>query len=124
MHYLEPPARRLSLDLETWLFGMRVAFKPAAAEGVTETYQLRIDGVPGYVVVREEVLEGIPGEAKDSAVTITTTTPILLALTTRQLSAARALAEEAVKLHGSRSAFLRFINMFELPAPDRANRRR
>jgi DNA-binding HxlR family transcriptional regulator len=118
MHYLEPPDRHVSFDLETWLFGMRVAFKAECAEGVSETYQFHIDGVSGHVAVREGAFEAVPGEAKEPAVTITTTTPVLLALTTRRLSPTRALSRRAVKLRGDRSAFLRFVRMFELPGPD------
>ena len=124
MHYLEPPDRHLSLDLETWLFGMRVAFKPVSGEGVSETYQFHIDGVAGHLVVRGGTFEAMLGDAKEPAVTITTTTPVLLALTTRQISPSRALAEHAVKLQGDRSAFFRFVSMFELPAPDTGAKRR
>jgi DNA-binding HxlR family transcriptional regulator len=118
MHYLEPPGRDLSLDLETWLFGMHVAFKPALAQRASESYQFHIDGVPGHVTVRGGTFEAGPGEAKKPAVTITTTTPVLLALTTRQISPSRALADHVVTLQGDRSAFFRFVSMFELPAPD------
>jgi DNA-binding HxlR family transcriptional regulator len=122
MHYLEPLDRRLSLDLETWLFGMRVAFKPTSAGGIDETYQFHIDGVPGHVVVQRGAFEAFPGEARSAAVTITTTTSVLLALTTRQLSPAQALSQRAVELHGDPTAFSRFVDMFELPPPDAVGR--
>lgn len=124
MHYLELPPKGLSLDPETWLFGMRVAFRSALAAGLAETYELHIDGVPVHVRIQDGGFEALPGAARDPAVTITTTTPVLLALTTRQLSMTRALATRAVELRGDRSAFARFIDMFELPAPDAARTRR
>lgn len=123
MHYLEPPDEHLSLDLESWLFGMRVAFKPERAKGVAETYELHIDGVAGHVRVQDGGFDVLPGAAKNPAVTITTTTSVLLALVTRQISLTRALSESAVKLQGHRAAFSRFIAMFEMPGPDKAGKR-
>jgi hypothetical protein len=96
---------------------MRLAFKPSAATGVSETYEFQIDGMSAHICVRDGEFTTGTGSAENPAVVVTVPTGVLLALVARRLSPAEALRRGAVKLRGSREAFARFIAMFEMPAP-------
>lgn len=117
VHYLGPPPRNLSLDAEAWLYGMRVAFNPAAARGLRETYEFRVEGRAMHVSVRNARFEARAGPARQPAVAVEAPTGILLALVTRRLTLARALKKGALGIRGSRAAFARFVTLFEMPAP-------
>jgi DNA-binding HxlR family transcriptional regulator len=118
LHYLEPLTKDATLHLEALLFGMHLIFKPASASGVDETYELHVDDRPVvHLRVRDNRLNTAFGEASEPAVVITTTSAALLGLSMRRLSPAKALSTRAVRLKGDRSAFLRFVSMFEMPVP-------
>ncbi len=118
LHYLGPPPKGVSLDAESWLYGMRVAFNPAAAARVRETYEFRIDGQTMHVRVRNARFEARLGAAQGPAVVVEAPTDVLLGVVSRRLTPARALKKGALRIRGSRAAFSRFIAMFAMPGPD------
>jgi DNA-binding HxlR family transcriptional regulator len=117
-HYLEAPTKDLTVGLETWLFGLRLAFKRELAEGVKEIYELHVDDHPPVqVCVRDGELSVSVDPLQEPDVVITSTTATLVALSMRLLSPTRAIRDQAVRMSGDRSAFRRFVSLFEMPAP-------
>jgi DNA-binding HxlR family transcriptional regulator len=119
VHYLGPPPRGLTLDAESWLYGMCVAFDRAKAGTTSERYQFVIDGVPAGVAVDRGAFSASPGTVADPAVRVTATTGALLALISGRTGLAEARAKGAVTVEGDENAFRRFLGMFAMPAPER-----
>lgn len=120
VHYLGPPPRGLTLDAESWLYGMRVAFDPAKAGDMSARYQFVIDGVPAGVAVDRGAFSASPGAIADPTLMVATTTTALLALVSGRLALADAIRSGAVAVTGDERAFARFLALFALPGPEGA----
>ena len=98
------------------LLGLRRRFRPEANPGLSESYQLRVDGQPFCVDVADGAAKVEPGVAPHPSMTLTTDARTLVALGRREASPDDALAAGSAQLEGDRAAFDRFIDAF-MPVP-------
>jgi DNA-binding HxlR family transcriptional regulator len=92
--------------------GIRHSFRADAFPGLTETYQLRIDGEPFSVTVANGEADVKPGIAPDAAMTVVTDARTFVALRRGETTADEELAASKLQLDGDRAAFDRFIGGF------------
>jgi DNA-binding HxlR family transcriptional regulator len=94
------------------LLGLALRFRPDAVPGLSESYQLRVDGQPFSVAVAGGGATVEPGIAADPAMTLTTDARTMVALGRRETTLDDAVAAGSAELEGKRSAFDRFTRAF------------
>jgi DNA-binding HxlR family transcriptional regulator len=94
------------------LLGLRRRFRPEANPGLSESYQLRVDGQPFGVDVANGAVRIEPGVASNPAMTLTTDARTLVALGRGETTPDAALAAGGAQLEGERAAFDRFMDAF------------
>jgi DNA-binding HxlR family transcriptional regulator len=94
------------------LLGLRRRFRPEANPGLSESYQLRVDGQPFGVDVANGAVRIESGVASNPAMTLTTDARTLVALGRGETTPDAALAAGSVQLEGERAAFDRFMDAF------------
>jgi putative sterol carrier protein len=97
---------------------MLSTFTPQRAEGLCESYELRIAGEALEVRVADGRFEARQGEARDPDLVVRVDVDGLLALLGPRLSAAEALASGSAEIDGDASVFGRCTDMLAWPARD------
>lgn len=93
---------------------LRGAFRPEDAAEVSRVYELRLNGKPLLISVREG-RASIVSEAGDSDLVLGTTPEILVALLRGQLRLDEAIASGRLDVSGSKAEARRFFKIFRLP---------
>jgi DNA-binding HxlR family transcriptional regulator len=94
------------------LLGLRRRFRPEANPGLSESYQLRVDGQAFGVDISNRAVMIESGVASNPAMTLTTDARTLVALGRGETTPDAALAAGSVQLEGDRAAFDRFTDAF------------
>jgi DNA-binding HxlR family transcriptional regulator len=98
------------------LLGLRAAFRPDRAEGLSATYELRVGEFVGHARVADGRLDVALGPA-ESADVVLETDFAFKRLLTGEVSADEAIEEGIVRVTGDRALFSRFADVFRLGAP-------
>jgi len=100
----------------TWTpLAMKATFRPAAARGVHETYEYRIDGEVFHARVDDGRLETANGPAQKANLVVETDGDTFLALASGELTPREALVSPAVRVHGDLETLERSHAIFGLP---------
>jgi putative sterol carrier protein len=91
---------------------MRATFRPELARGVTETYQMDIDGEVFNVTVADGTVETAQGWAADPAFTLTTDVRTFLAIAAGQANPLDVIVSGAAQVDGNIAAAIRCIEIF------------
>jgi DNA-binding HxlR family transcriptional regulator len=111
------PAQPPALSVAAAIVALETTFDPAAAHGVTETYELRLSGEVFALSVGDGRLEVDPGAATAPAAIIDTDTATLAAVLWHGRPTAEAIAEGALSVEGEPAAVERIAALFAAPAP-------
>jgi DNA-binding HxlR family transcriptional regulator len=111
---LGPPVFEEELYPEWGLNALPGLFDPAAAQGLTETYVLKVGDDVFTARVVDGHLRADVGAAADADVTVGTDMKTLWALTNGELTPSEALAAGQVASEGSEEAFERFFEVFHM----------
>lgn len=99
-----------------WLvLATRIAFRPEAAAGVRETYELRVDEEVFHLEVEDGVLRVGHGHADDPDLVLMADSNTFLAVVARQRSLQAAVDSDELELEGHADALARFDRIFGLP---------
>lgn len=96
------------------VLAMRRTFRPEAAAGVTETYEMHIDGDVFHLVVEDGTLRTAGGPAEDPAMVYETDSATLLAIGAYQIDPLDAVERGRAKLSGDPEAARRCAAIFGL----------
>lgn len=109
------PDRPPALSVAAAVVALETTFDPAAAGGVTATYELRLDGQAFTLRVADDRLEVLPGAAATAAATIDTDTGTLAAVLWHDGRA----DTDAWRVQGDPAAAARLVRLFAAPVPAR-----
>lgn len=115
MRFLAPPRETDVILPSAYFLGLRARFRPEAAAGLSETYELHIDDRVFQIRVQDgqcTTSEGMDLSAPD--VVITTDIETLNDLLAGRLASTNALASGQVKLQGDVHALERMVRLFPL----------
>jgi DNA-binding HxlR family transcriptional regulator len=115
MKSLGDPEPEQTFSANSFLLGLRVAFRPRAARGVDATYEIRLEDSAFTARVSNGRLELADGPADDPDLTIETDLG-LGALLQGEVSAEEARKRKIVRIRGDGALLERFSEMFRLPA--------
>ena len=105
------------LPPDALVLALRATFQPAAARGVTASYELRAGPTIVHARVRDGELEAAVG-ALPGADLVIEAGPALKALMAGELGPDEAVATDAVRLIGEPALLARFVDLFRVgPAP-------
>jgi DNA-binding HxlR family transcriptional regulator len=116
MKSLGQPEPEHRFNANSFLLGLRVAFRPRAARDLDASYEIRIEDAVFQVRVASGRLELADGPADAPDLTIETDLG-LGALLRGEISAAEARKRKVVRLRGDAALLERFSEAFRLPAP-------
>jgi putative sterol carrier protein len=91
-------------------------FRPQAAAGVHETYEVRIDDEVFHARVDDGALEVERGEAREPELVLASDRETWLAMGSASLTPAEALATGRLRAEGSPAALAHFARIFPPPA--------
>ncbi len=111
------PARPPALSVAAAIVALETTFDPAAAAGVTATYELRLGDQPFAVRVHDGRLEVAAGGADAPRATIRTDTATLAAVLWHGRPAGDAIAEGAWAVEGDPAAAEALTALFAPPVP-------
>src|SRR5919106_1845256 len=104
------------LGVDSAILALRTLFDPAAADGLTASYELRLGDQRFHARVADGRLEVARGSADDPDASIDTDTGTLSALLWHGRRLPEALRARDIAIEGSRPAVERFLRLFPLPA--------
>jgi DNA-binding HxlR family transcriptional regulator len=111
------PSAEAELGVDSSILALRTLFDPAAADGLSASYELRLGEQSFHARVADRRFEVVRGAAPEPDATIETDPGTLAALLWHEHPLAEALSSEQVKIGGSRRAVTRFLGLFPLPEP-------
>ncbi len=109
MNFLDEPDPKDAYRPEWLLTGLRGTFDPAAAAGLHEIYEIRVDDFVFHAAVDDGTLDLVEGPAREPTLVANLDAGTLLALGTGRISADEAVRSGAVHLLGDRDAFGRCV---------------
>jgi DNA-binding HxlR family transcriptional regulator/putative sterol carrier protein len=115
LHFLGPPREADSYRPGWLLNGVRVAFKPEKAIGLTATYEFRVDREVFGARIRDGELDVSQGPAHEPDATITTDLDTFLGIGVGRITPADAVAEGRVKIEGDLDLAARAAEILSLP---------
>jgi DNA-binding HxlR family transcriptional regulator/putative sterol carrier protein len=115
MDAMEGPSADDRRQAGWYAFAMQAAFRPEAARGVRESYELRVDDDVFHLEAADGVAHAGRGPARAPSAVLTAGLDSFLELVTGTLSPSAALNTGRVALAGERAALDRLIEMFGLP---------
>lgn len=113
---LGPVAEGEPISVDGLALGLRGAFRPDAAAGVTRTYELMLDGHPLRVSVDDGHLS-ITAEADGADVGLATTPALLFGLLRGERRVDDAIAAGQLTVTGSKVEARRFFRIFQFSSP-------
>jgi DNA-binding HxlR family transcriptional regulator/putative sterol carrier protein len=106
------PRREDDLEADWGVYALRALFYPARAEGLTETYVLRVDDDAFTARIVDGRLESELGAAADPDLELTTDMPTFFALASGDFPAAEAIAQGRLVFDGEAEAVERCFRVF------------
>jgi DNA-binding HxlR family transcriptional regulator len=114
---LGPAAEGEPISLDGLALGLRGAFRPGAAAGLTRTYELTLDGRPLRISLDDGRLS-ITAEADGADVGLATTPALLIGLLFGQRRVDDAIAAGELTVTGSKAEARRFFKVFQFSSPE------
>jgi DNA-binding HxlR family transcriptional regulator len=108
---LRPVGEGEPISVDGLALGLRGAFRPDAAAGLTRTYELRLDGRPLRISLDDGGLS-ITAEADNADVALATTAALLVGLLSGQVRVDDAIAAGHLAVTGSKAEARRFFKIF------------
>jgi DNA-binding HxlR family transcriptional regulator len=106
------PRREDDLDPDWGVYALRALFYPERAQGLTETYVLRVDGDAFTARIVDGRLKSELGAAADSDLELETDMPTFFALASGDFPAEQAIAEGRVAFDGDPETVARCFRVF------------
>jgi DNA-binding HxlR family transcriptional regulator len=113
---LGPAAEGEPISVDGLALGLRGAFRPDAAAGLTRTYELTLDGRPLRISLDDGRLS-ITTDADGADVGLATTPALLIGLLFGQRRVDDAIAAGQLTVTGSKAEARRFFKIFQLSSP-------
>jgi DNA-binding HxlR family transcriptional regulator len=105
------------LHAGSYALTLKTFFRPELAQGIHETYELRIDDEVLQVRVEDGDMQVQQGQALTAAAVFHTDIATYLGLLTRQLAPEEAVANGRIHIEGDPTALNRFLDLCGLPQP-------
>lgn len=103
------------LNVGSYTLTLKTFFRPEQAQGLHETYELRIDNEVLQVQIKGGEIHVQQGEALPADAVFHTDMPTYLRLLQRQIQPDEAIAEGLIQVEGEPDALNRFLNLCGLP---------
>ena len=118
--FMGTPRDSDSYPIDAYLIAMRASFKPEAAAGLTETYELRVGGRVFEIRIDNGQCTITQGSSRAPDAVLTLDVFTLNGLLKQGWSPSEAMAEGRVKIEGDTEALQRFVQLFTFhPHEDR-----
>ncbi len=106
------------LNVGSYALTLKTFFRPERAQGINETYELRIDREVLHVEIKGKRIQVEQGEAGKADAVFQTDIASYLALLTGQLQPDEAMAKGLIRVEGDPAALSRFLDLCGLSGPD------
>lgn len=103
------------LNAGSYALTLKTFFRPEQAQGINETFELRIDNELLQVQIKAGEIDVWQGETREADVIFRTDVPTYLALLQRQIQPDEAISEGLIQIEGEPGALSRFLNLCGLP---------
>jgi len=103
------------LNVGSYALTLKTFFRPEQAQGVNETYELRIDHEVLQVQINEGEIQVRQGETRKTDVIFHTDMSSYLGLLQRQIQPDEAVSRGLIRIEGDPGALSRFLNLCGLP---------
>jgi DNA-binding HxlR family transcriptional regulator len=103
------------LNVGSYALTLKTFFRPEQAQGVNETYELRIDHEVLQVQINDGEIDVRQGSGLKADVVFQTDMPTYLGLLQRQIQPDEAISEGLIQIEGDPAALSRFLNLCGLP---------
>jgi DNA-binding HxlR family transcriptional regulator len=103
------------LNVGSYALTLKTFFRPEQAQGINETFELRIDNELLQVQIKAGEIDVWQGETREADVIFRTDMPTYLALLQRQIQPDEAISEGLIQIEGEPDALSRFLNLCGLP---------
>ncbi|HEV8627349.1 MAG TPA: winged helix-turn-helix transcriptional regulator, partial [Acidimicrobiia bacterium] len=113
---LGPAAEGEPISVDGLALGLRGAFRPDAAAGLTRTYELTLDGRPLRISVNDGQL-AITAETNGADLGLATTPALLVGLLFGHVGVDDAIAAGQLTVTGSKTEARRFFRIFQFDSP-------
>ena len=104
------------LNVGSYALTLRTFFRPEQAQGVDETYELRIDHEVLQVQIKEGKIHVHQGETRTADAIFQTDMPTYLGLLQRQIQPDEAVSKGLIRIEGDPGALSRFLNLSGVPS--------
>jgi len=99
------------LNVGSYALTLRTFFRPEQAQGVNETYELRIDHEVLQVQIKEGEIHVHQGETRTADAIFQTDMPTYLGLLQRRIQPDEAVSKGLIRIEGDPGALSRFLNV-------------
>lgn len=103
------------LNVGSYALTLKTFFRPEQAQGVSETYELRIDHEVLQVQINEGEIDVRQGDGRKADVVFQTDMPTYLGLLQRQIQPDEAISGGLIQIEGDSGALSRFLDLCGLP---------
>ncbi len=104
------------LNVGSYALTLKTFFRPEQAHGISETYELRIEGEVLQVRIEEGEIRVQQGEGLSADAVFHTDVPTYLGLLTGQIQPEEAVSKGNVQIEGDPDALNRFLDLCGVPA--------
>lgn len=114
--FVPPSAEGVTLlNVGSYALILKTFFRPEQAQGVSETYELRIDHEVLQVRINGGEIDVRQGDGRKADVVFQTDMPTYLGLLQRQIQPDEAISEGLIQIEGDTDALKRFLDLCGLP---------
>lgn len=103
------------LNVGSYALTLKIFFRPELAQGINETYELRIDHEVLQVQIKTGEIQVQQGQTRKADVIFQTDIRSYLGLLTRQIQPDEAIARDLIRIEGDPGALNRFLSLCGLP---------
>ena len=103
------------LNVGSYALTLKTFFRPEQAQGIHETYELRIDNEVLQVQIHDGEIEVQQGEALKADVIFQTDVATYLGLLQGKMQPDEAIVENLIQIEGDPEALSHFLDLFRLP---------
>ena len=104
------------LNVGSYALTLKTFFRPEQAQGINETYELRIDNEVLQVQIKAGALDVRQGVTRTADVILQTDMPTYLGLLQRRIQPDEAIAGGLIRVEGDPCGLNRFLDLCGLPA--------
>ena len=103
------------LNVGSYALTLKTFFRPEQAQGVNETYELRIDNEVLQVQIQDGEIHVHQRETRTADAIFQTDMPTYLGLLQRQIQPDEAVSKGLIRIEGDPGALSRFLNLSGVP---------